>query len=472
MSAELDRAAIAIQWACLVLLAVTAVSQVGELPPRGSPREQPSRPPDPMAVPQFSLDPGACPTEQCGYGEEWLAKEQVELYSVPPTLTGDLLRIPAQSGRLRAGTWVTTVGGGILATRGDGRVLAETRAQSGTPPPAGNIVPIYTVYAEGCLRAWVNGSFVTLCGLEVERFPENEWWVEIRDRRGGHHWVRSPGSFVSRDGLTTELGRMIRREELHLSARLSAVDSLLALGADINGSGGPYGDPPLEAGVQSNDTTMLRELMHRGLVIRDLDRCALYPAIYSALQPEGEVMLEFLLRNGVALDCLRSPGYHAFLRFGISMPDYPVERAIRVARVLHDHGADIEHRDHDGKSIFDLLEAPEWRARVAPLHEAMRSLQRGMSVLIPGLYSDGQRCVTINSELVVSVRWCAGDPPESLRFDARIVDDSQIAWDEGRGTLWLNSSGDTVTVVVQADLSSRGGPSLLLPRQQYRLARQ
>jgi TonB family protein len=87
-------------------------------------------------------------------------------------------------------------------------------------------------------------------------------------------------------------------------------------------------------------------------------------------------MLEFLLENGMQLNCLTEPPLHAFLYFGIATDGYSPDRAIRIAEVLVKHGARVDQRDSQGKSIFDLLDQPKWASRVAALRDALANLAK------------------------------------------------------------------------------------------------
>ena len=70
----------------------------------------------------------------------------------------------------------------------------------------------------------------------------------------------------------------------------------------------------------------------------------------------GAQALDWLLSHGLRLDCVSKPVIGEFLMFGIATPQYSVERAMDVSRVLLAHGIDLRERGPDGKSIFDKIE--------------------------------------------------------------------------------------------------------------------
>jgi len=202
---------------------------------------------------------------------------------------------------------------------------------------------------------------------------QSEWWIQIRTADGSKAWTNSAGkAFVSEESLNSELGEKIADDKLALREKLAQIDTLLKGSANLNGSGGKYGTDPMWAAIRSNDTELMKALMSRGLNIRKTQPCAAYPATQSAvLRPGGDAWLDFLLENGLRLDCLGEPPLQAFLRSGIATDNYPVDEAIRVANVLIRHGANVNQRDSQGKTIFDVLDQAKGGYRVRPLREAL-----------------------------------------------------------------------------------------------------
>jgi hypothetical protein len=333
------------------------------------------------AAPEQIADRGVCPYEGCIYGERWRAMRNVDVYSAPPNAVGAQLASLSRQGTIRAGTWVKTETGLVLARRQKGHVRVESgrspygaAVTNGPPLKNGQTIPIYSYLGEGCWTSWIDGRFLPLCDVTTDAQRQNEWWVQLKTPTGSQVWTKagSENGFVSEAGLNSELGEKISDDKLAASTKLSQVDALLKRGADLNGSGGKYGTDPLEAAIRSNDTVLLKELMSRGLNVRGSQPC---PAFHitqgNALRAGGDLMLEFLLDNGMRLDCLPEPPLHALLRFGIGTETYPIDQAIRVAEVLVKRGANVNQRDGQGKSIFDLLDQAPNAARVMPLRDAL-----------------------------------------------------------------------------------------------------
>jgi ankyrin repeat protein len=135
---------------------------------------------------------------------------------------------------------------------------------------------------------------------------------------------------------------------------------------------GKYGTDPIDAAISTQDVDLFRELMSKGL---DLRRgCPAEWASQVALNEGGDLMLKFLLENGMQLGCLRDPPLHTFLRMGIATDSYPADRAIRVAEVLVKNGASVNQRDSQGKSIFDVLDRAKSAPRIAPLREVLTKM--------------------------------------------------------------------------------------------------
>ena len=335
-----------------------------------------------QAAPDQIIDRGVCPYEMCRYGERWLARQDVNAFNAPPDRFGAPPESLGVATVIRKGTWVTTITGLVIAKQHQGRVISGTSygggGASGPSLRSGQVLAIYSYLGEGCVSSWIEGRFYVVCMVEAEPTSwRQEWWVQVRTAAGRTVWLLSKaGSLVSQEALNSELGQAIADDKLPLSAKRSKVELLIAEGADLNGDVGRYGTSSLQAVISSNDVGLLQMLLSKGLNLRARSNgaCPAWNAMSTALQPGGSVMLETLLDNGLQLGCLPGPPLESFLRMGIASESYPIERAIEVAEVLVKHGAEVDQRDAQGKSILDILADPQWASRVAPLRAALVSM--------------------------------------------------------------------------------------------------
>jgi hypothetical protein len=268
---------------------------------------------------------------------------------------------------------VRTETGILLARRTDGRVNLKTIRTPYYGLQDGQVIPIYSYLGKDCWKSWIDGQFLIVCDVGIRSHPQQEWWVQIKTPGGAEAWTNSaPNAFASEEGLNSELAGRIAEEKGATQEQLAQIDALLDGGADLNGNVGKDGTNPVKAAIMKNDVDLLAELMSRGLIIGGNKSC---PADFatggSALRPGGDLMLDFLLENGMRIDCLQDPPLHAFLRYGIAASDYPVEQAARVAGVLVKHGASVNQRDSQGKSILDLIDAAKEPERMLPLREVL-----------------------------------------------------------------------------------------------------
>ncbi|MDP2933723.1 MAG: hypothetical protein Q8N81_06385, partial [bacterium] len=77
-------------------------------------------------APEQIVDRGACPFEGCRYGEQWLARQDVDVYEAPPTTVGVAIDSFQKKTVICAGEWVTTETGIVLAKRHEGRAVERT----------------------------------------------------------------------------------------------------------------------------------------------------------------------------------------------------------------------------------------------------------------------------------------------------------------------------------------------------------
>lgn len=331
-------------------------------------------------APSELVEHGVCPFEGCTYGERWKATADVRVLDAPPRSFGVSERSLAGL-TLPAGAWVQTQTGLVISKRSFAKVRkgtdvgtpASDRARKNIPQlKEGDRVAIYAPLGEGCHTGWFRGDIFTICGAEHESSPASEWWVEVRLPDGSKKWARGDSEFfISAASLNTRLGEAIGDEKLSLGQRLAEVDRLIKEGAELNGDGGVYGIDPIETAISSNRTDLLRALMSRGLKVSTENACA-HTTGSSLLRPGGDVMLDFLLSNGLRLDCGGEPPFARFLRWGISLDNYPVSRAIALAQVLFKHGYSVDARDREGRTVLDLIQQTDARGnRLAALREAL-----------------------------------------------------------------------------------------------------
>ena len=342
-----------------------------------------ARPESTKIAPEQIVDRGACPFEGCRYGEQWKVTQDVDVYVAPPDAVGVPVSSLHKKTVLHPGTWVITVTGIVLSKRHEGRIDLKLHPKiragvvRGPTLKDNEVISLYSYLGEGCWRSWIDGRFVVVCDVNSQGKPQNEWWIQIKMADGTKAWIDSAGkAFVSEERLNSELGERILDAKLALPDKLAEIDALLKNGAALNASGGKYGTDPLEAAIRTKDVDLLRALVSKGLNIRKSEPCSAYWAAQNALAPGGDQMLEFLLANGMQLSCLTEPPLHAFLRFGKATDSYATDRAIRIAEMLVRHGASVDQRDSQGKSILDLIDQANWASPVAPLRDALANLAK------------------------------------------------------------------------------------------------
>jgi hypothetical protein len=165
---------------------------------------------------------------------------------------------------------------------------------------------------------------------------------------------------VSQEELNDELSQAILKQDVPRDQKLAQIDSLVGEGAQLNGSGGKYGTDPSDAVSMSKDVDLLYALMDRGLKIRNgQDGCtAFWMHQGLALDPGGDAMLDALLARGMDVRCVgggtQGP-LTVFLTWGMGARKYPIDGAVRAARVLIKYGANVNQRDSDGRTIFDHI---------------------------------------------------------------------------------------------------------------------
>jgi tetratricopeptide (TPR) repeat protein len=92
-----------------------------------------------------------------------------------------------------------------------------------------------------------------------------------------------------------------------------------------------------------------------------------------------------MLAHGLQLNCLREPPLLAFLRFGIARSDYSIGRAVQIAQILIENGANLDDRNRAGETLFQALgqNLPVAVAtRVMELEAALESLSPPMNFTV------------------------------------------------------------------------------------------
>lgn len=343
--------------------------------------------PNQKTAPEQIVDRGVCPFEGCQYGEQWMATKSVDVYLAPPEAVDVALASLHKKTALHAGTWVTTTTGLILSKRHEGRIDLRLRPTIGagiTNPPVlkdNQAISLYSYLGEGCWRSWIDGRIMRVCNVNSTANPQNEWWVRIKTEDGSEAWAQ-PASFVSRAGLNDTLADRIEDPKLPLSEKITQIDALLKAGASFGGEGTKYGGKnPINSAIVTKNVELLKILISKGLNIRDGQSCPARTALSVARDPGGDSMLEFLLANGMPLNCLFEPPITSALRMNIAADNYSVDRAIQIAEILVKHGASVNQKDSRGNSVFDMLDRlpANTASRAAVLKGALLKMEVGRS---------------------------------------------------------------------------------------------
>lgn len=326
--------------------------------------------------PEKVVDQG-CPLGYCG--ARWLAKEDVVLYESPPPNPQDVdLSSLREAKTIRSGEWAVVQAGIVVAKRRQSGALRWAKAEDGTPVKPYQRLGCYSYLGGDRWRCWVSGHLAIVSGVAAEESTEDRWWVQLRAGDGAQAWTNSPQSFITQSELDKQLADTIGDKQLPYADKLAKADSLLKRGADINRTVKYFGVTPFSAAIGTRDLELLEALFGRGL---DLQRggCPAGDVAWVVTGPKGDLVLELLMKRNLQLGCLAEPALHSYLRIGIAKEDYPVEQAIRVARILIMHGVSLERRDSKGKTIIEALEQ---RAEYESQHPALR---RNSDALVRGL---------------------------------------------------------------------------------------
>ena len=154
-------------------------------------------------------DTGACPFENCAYGE-WTARQAVVVRRERRRGASVVFRVP-QGAKVTALT-------GVVVTLKAGRVQFRAPHEMGHRLGSLRVEPGQTLYlltyqGEGFTKAWFDGRlydgldgsdfFNAVCdpdpsrcvGRIVEK-PRREWWVQVRNAAGRVGWTDQPDAFT------------------------------------------------------------------------------------------------------------------------------------------------------------------------------------------------------------------------------------------------------------------------------------
>ena len=150
------------------------------------------------------VDEGACPFECCTY-REWTAETKLTAYeSHDPKSRGRVVFTLAPGERVTALTGIvrTTVAGEV-------KVTARTRVDETLTFEPGDRVFLLAPVGEGFMNGWYRGRVLEefdatmfgrpedcakwqKCTGTIERRPEIDWWVRVRNTKGQSGWVLMP----------------------------------------------------------------------------------------------------------------------------------------------------------------------------------------------------------------------------------------------------------------------------------------
>ena len=158
----------------------------------------------PVAPPLPYVDHGACPFECCTY-REWTAETTLTAYeSHEPRSRGRAVFTIAPGERVTAMTGLvrTTVAGEVTVT-------ARTHVDEKLTFEPGDRVYMLAPVGEGFVNGWYRGRLLEefdatmfgrpedcatrqKCTGTIERLPEFDWWVHVRNGKGQTGWVLMP----------------------------------------------------------------------------------------------------------------------------------------------------------------------------------------------------------------------------------------------------------------------------------------
>ncbi len=314
----------------------------------------------PSTPPEYKNDVEPC----CG--EKWIALREVDLYESPPEVPEQSIDTLTKVGVVAEGEWVSTEQGKYMAKRGTAKVTEHTSlGVDAVFRPSfhpGELVYVYGSIDGDCSRTWIKQGFTILCGLQEQEYGLTALWHKVTKDNGLSGWVISTEKLVSRSGLNNSIESYLRTNaDKPLPERLTEVDRLMALGADLNFVPLKHSTGVVGFGVWEGDMELLHSLFSRGLRVangptsQDVP-CTAWDAAESAHKPQSVEMLTFLFEKGMRLDCLPVPALHHFLARGLSNSGADLTQLVRVVRLLEKHGASFAEKDRDGRALWPYLE--------------------------------------------------------------------------------------------------------------------
>lgn len=230
----------------------------------------------------------------------------------------------------------------------------------------GQTVLTYGYFGEGCSRTWYGGVISMECGLYhvsedgcLRDEEQTTDWGRFRDKSGDEFWLEiKEEHLISKGQLNARVADEIYdhfSKNIPIDVTKENIGTLMAMGANINAKiTSKHGLHPAYAILRSNDVGFLKHMMGIGFSIDENPLC-LADIVGFQMKENEAVMLEFLLENGMPLDCMRSPPLIGMLRKGIATKNYSINQKVEIARLLINAGAKVNERDSKGKSIWDLL---------------------------------------------------------------------------------------------------------------------
>lgn len=330
-------------------------------------------------------DRDVCLTEYCQYGRDLVVAQRESLvYEDRKADSRVVFKVMPHE--------KVTVLSGLIVTNKAGKVkIFKPVPVGGAIAPVGSILTVLTSLGEGCFKIWFQNDIwsippkdAVLCdegdreNKEWIEAPEQEFWVQLRNKHDHIGWTKQLSNFSPNDDL---LIRQLLSNTSSLSKKLASIDEMIRNGADINGPGSKHGFSPAVAAVQTGDAKLVRELLKRGLVLANTNFC---PADFAfekfLMSDEGRNYIDMLLQNGLTTDCvLRQRSVYSFVLFGSARSDYDVEAAIRAVDFLTERGLDINAKPLNGKTVLEEI-------RASPVDR-----QRKLARLVESLQNHGAR---------------------------------------------------------------------------------
>lgn len=311
-------------------------------------------------VPVPFWDWGACPN--CVIGQELVAQSAARGFEQP-----SLNPVPLPDMTVQAHEVVEVLDTLLLVKRPGRAVMNQAKEIAGANVEKGSEVYVLSSFQE-CMKVWfINPVWrrpltdremkppyrdFDVCPFEAEirEVPEQDWWLRVRTRAGMETWLLNP----EMSDTDYELLAVLEAEPHVLADKLAAVDALLAKGVDLNGPGGKHVRHAPEIVIETFDIEFVREMKRRGMRVEDGVRCGdLYGTILSNRQ--GFEFFDRLLAEGDLDHCKNSSTSMMGLLFGVDLPYYDVDLAIRSLVKLRQAGFGLNLRGPGGDTVTGRL---------------------------------------------------------------------------------------------------------------------